>query len=91
LHNLKGSMGTNDIMRLLSIEDRGIAEEIKDLLEESEIYTMLVTDNPASSFLNTYFGLNPIESLDLQINKSDYQRAIEILNESPYKDLVSNE
>ena len=84
-------MGTNDIMRLLSIEDRGIAEEIKDLLEESEIYTMLVTDNPASSFLNTYFGLNPTESHDLQINKSDYQRAIEILNESPYKDLVSNQ
>ena len=84
-------MGTNDIMRLLSTDDRGIAEEIKDLLEESEIYTMLVTDNPASSFLNTYFGLNPIENVELQINKSDYHRAIEILNESPYKDLVSNE
>ena len=84
-------MGTNDIMRLLSIDDRGIAEEIKDLLEESEIYTMLVTDNPASSFINTYFGFNPTESLELQINNRDYQRAIEILNESPYKDLVSNQ
>ncbi len=84
-------MGTNDIMRLLSTDDRGIAEEIKDLLEESEIYTMLVTDNPASSFMGAYFGLNPIENIELQINKSDYRRAIEILNKSTYMDLVSNE
>ena len=52
-------------MLLLSTEDRGIAEEIKSLLEESEIYTMLVTDNPASSYLSTYFGLNPIESIEI--------------------------
>ena len=84
-------MGTNDLMTLLSIQDRGIAEEIKDLLEESEIYTMLVTDNPASSFLGTYFGVNPLESIDLQVNKSDYQRAIDILNDSPYKELVIND
>lgn len=83
-------MGTNDLMLLLSIGDRGIAEEIKDLLEESEIYTMLVTDNPASSFLGTYFGVNPLERIDLQVNKNDYQKAIEILNDSPYKELVSN-
>ncbi|MEI6142243.1 MAG: hypothetical protein WCP85_23420 [Mariniphaga sp.] len=83
-------MGTNDIMRLLSIDDRGIAAEIKDLLEESEIYTMLVTDNPASSFMGTYFGINPSEIIELQINKNDYRRAIEILNDSPYKELVSN-
>ena len=83
-------MGTNDLMTLLSIQDRGIAEEIKDLLEESGFYTMLVTDNPASSFLGTYFGVNPLESIDLQVNKNDYQKAIEILNDSPYKELVSN-
>ena len=83
-------MGTNDLMLLLSIGDRGIAEEIKDFLEESEIYTMLVTDNPASSFLGTYFGVNPLERIDLQVNKNDYQKAIEILNDSPYKELVSN-
>ena len=84
-------MGTNDIMRLLSIEDRGIAEEFKDLLEESEIFTMLVTDNPASSFMGAYFGLNHKESIEIQINKNDYLLAMEILNESPYKDLVRNE
>ena len=84
-------MGTNDLMNLLSTEDRGIAEEIKDLLEESGIYTMLVTDNPASSFMGAYFGINPSESIELQINKNDYQRAIEILSNSPYKELVSND
>jgi hypothetical protein len=81
-------MEKNDLRLLLSIEDRVIAEDIQNLLEESEIYTMLVSDNPASSILTTYSGFNPLESIDIQINKNDYQRAIEILIDSPYKDLV---
>jgi len=83
-------MEKNDLRLLFSVEDRGIAEEIKSVLEEFEIYTMLVSDNPASSYMTTYFGFNPTESFDIQINKNDYQRAIEILNESPYKELVNN-
>ena len=83
-------MEKNDLRLLVSIGDRGIAEEIKSVLEEFEIYTMLVSDNPASSYMSTYFGFNPTESIDIQINKNDYQRAIEILNESPYKELVNN-
>jgi hypothetical protein len=83
-------MEKNDLRLLVSVEDRGIAEEIKSVLEEFEIYTMLVSDNPASSYMSTYFGFNPTESIDIQINKNDYQRAIEILNESPYKELVNN-
>jgi len=85
----KGYMENNDLRLLVSIEDRGIAEDIKSVLEEFEIYTMLVSDNPASSFISTYFGFNPTESIDIQINKKDYQRAIEILNDSPYKELVN--
>jgi len=84
----KGNMENNDLRLLFSTGDRGIAEEIKRFLEESEIYTMLVSDNPASSFTSTYFGFNPTETIDIQINKIDYQRAIEILNDSPYKELV---
>ena len=83
-------MEKNDLRLLVSIGDRGIAKEIKSVLEEFEIYTMLVSDNPASSYMSTYFGFNPTESIDIQINKNDYQRAIEILNESPYKELVNN-
>lgn len=81
-------MEKNDLRLLISIEDRVIAEDIQNILEESEIYTMLVSDNPASSILTTYTGLNPIECVDIQILKNDYQRAIEILIGSPYKELL---
>jgi len=83
-------MEKNDLRLLLSIEDRIIAEDIQNLLEESEIYTMLVSDNPASSVLSSYTGLNPTEDIDIQINNDDYPRAIEILLDSPYKELVEN-
>ncbi|MCE5332505.1 MAG: hypothetical protein LLF95_10270 [Bacteroidales bacterium] len=81
-------MEKNDLRLLLSIEDRVIAVDIQNILEESDIFTILVSDNPASSILNTYTGLNPIECVDIQINKNDYQRAIEILIDSPYKELL---
>ena len=81
-------MEKNDLRLLISIEDRIIAEDIQNILEESEIYTMLVSDNPASSILTTYSGLNQIERIDIQINKNDYQRAIEIIIDSPYKELL---
>jgi len=81
-------MEKNDLRLLLSIEDRVIAEDIQNMLEESEIYTMLVSDNPASSILTTYSGMNPVECIDIQLNKNDYQRAVEILIDSPYKELL---
>ena len=52
-------MEKNDLRLLLSIDDRVIAEDLQNILEESEIYTMLVSDNPASSVLSSYMGLNP--------------------------------
>ena len=81
-------METNDLRLLVSIDDRIIAEDIQSILEESDIYTMLVSDNPASSVMSSYMGSNPTESIDIQINIEDYQRAIEILIDSPYKELV---
>ena len=81
-------MEKNDLRILLSIEDRVIAEDIQNMLEESEIYTMLVSDNPASSILTTYSGLNPVECIDIQLNKNDYQRAVEILIDSSYNELL---
>ena len=83
-------MEKNDLRLLLSIEDRVLAEDIQRLLEESDIYTMLVSDNPASSALSSYMGSNPTENIDIQINIDDYQRAVEILTDSPYKELVDN-
>lgn len=81
-------MDKNEIVRLLTIDDRILAEDIQRLLEESGIYTLLVSDNPASSVMNAYTGLNAIERIEIQINKLDYQQAIETLHQSPYKDLV---
>ena len=75
-------MKTNDLKVLLSTEDRVIAENIQSILEEHDIYTMLVSDNPASSVIGIYMGLSAMEIIDIQINEEDYQRAIEILNEN---------
>ena len=81
-------MEKNDLRILLSIDDRFIAEDIQRFLEESGIYTMLVSDNPASSVLGSYTGLNPTENIDIQINIDDYKRAVEILKDSQYNELV---
>ena len=83
-------MENNDVRLLVSTEDRVIAEDIQRVLEEYAIYTMLVSDNPASSYLSAYIGLNPAEGIDIQINTNDYQRAVEILKDSPYGELFDN-
>ncbi len=83
-------MKENNLRLLLSIDDRVIAEDIQATLEEYEIYTMLVSDNPASSVLGSYMGLNPIENIQIQINKNDYQQAVEILNDSDFNELLDN-
>jgi hypothetical protein len=75
-------MKTNDLRVLLSTEDRVVAEDIQSILEEHDIYTMLVSDNPASSVIGIYMGSSAMETIDIQINNEDYQRAIEILNEN---------
>jgi hypothetical protein len=83
-------MTKNDFKLLLSIDDRIIAEDIQSVLDGFEIYTMLDSDNPASSVLNAYLGSNPCEEINIIINSNDYQRAIDILNDSPYRELIAN-
>ena len=80
-------MKTNDLRVLLSTEDRVIAEDIQSILEEHDIYTMLVSDNPASSVIGIYMGSSAMETIDIQINEEDYQRAVEILNDNPELEL----
>ena len=75
-------MKKNELRVLLSTEDRVIAEDIQSILEEHDIYTMLVSDNPASSVIGIYMGSSARETIDIQINNEDYQRAVEILNEN---------
>jgi len=80
-------MKTNELRVLLSTEDRVIAEDIQSILEEHDIYTMLVSDNPASSVIGIYMGSSAMETIDIQINNEDYQRAVEILNDNPELEL----
>ena len=81
-------MDTSDLKTLLTIDDRVIAEDIQQILEDHDIYTMFFSDNAAASIISAYSGLNPIESIDIKINTSDYQKAIEILRVSQYNELV---
>jgi len=80
----------NDSRILLETTDMVIAEDIKVLLEESQIYSILVSDNPSSSILNVYSGFNPTENVSIRINIQDYQQAVEVIKNSVYKDLLTN-
>ena len=44
--------------------------------------------NPASSVVNAYTGSHPAETVKLVVNINDFDKAIEILGNSPYKDLI---
>ena len=79
-----------DIKVLLEISNKIIAEEIQRVLKESNIYSILESDNPASSLLNVYFGPNTNENISLMVNQNDYQKAFEVISNTSYKDLLSN-
>jgi len=79
----------NDLKVLLEIGDKVVAEDIQRILEESNIYSILDSDNPASSVLNIYSGLNAIENLAIRVNNNDYLKAIEAIRKSHYKDLLT--
>jgi hypothetical protein len=81
-------MKNNDSMILLEVTDSTLAEDIQQILEESAIYSIIASDNPASSLLNIYSGLNPSENITIKVNKDDYQKAVDIINHSIYKDLL---
>jgi len=81
-------MESHDLKTLLTVDNRLIAEDIQAILEEHEIYTILFSDNSAASIISTYSGLNPIESIELKTTILDYSKAIEILLESQYNELV---
>jgi hypothetical protein len=84
-------MSTSDTKLLFTINDRLVAEEIQRLLEESEIYSMLVSDNPASSALNAFMGSNPMETVALIVNIADYKKAVEIVSKTQFIELIVKE
>lgn len=77
----------SDITTLIKIDDMVVAEDIQRLLDKSHIYTLLLSDNPASSAFNAY-GIRPMENISIQVNKAEFLKAIEILKDSPYAELL---
>lgn len=73
---------------LLTIDDRIIIEEIQRILEDSNIFCVVISDHPASSAINSLMGSSPSESLDLIVNIEDYKNAVEIVSKTQYKDLM---
>ena len=82
-------MKKEDSKLLLTIDDRIIIEEIQRIIEDSNIYSVVVSDNPASSAINSFMGSSPSESLALIVNIEDYENAVEILSKTQYKDLIN--
>ncbi len=78
----------DDTKCLLQIGDKIIAEEIQRILEEEGVYSLLRSDNAASSFLNTYVGVGTIENIDLIVNVNDYSKAVELIKNTTYADLL---
>lgn len=78
----------NDTKALLKTDDRIMAEDIKSLLEKSLIYSLLRSDNPASSVMTAYVG-STYEGITIIVNTDEYIKAKEIVQNSPYGDVVS--
>lgn len=78
-----------DTQILLKTDDRMMAEDIRSLLEESDIYTLLRSDNPASSVMGAYVGFQPMEGITMIVNIDEYDKAREIIENSPFKEVVS--
>ncbi|MGQ1787275.1 MULTISPECIES: putative signal transducing protein [unclassified Saccharicrinis] len=81
-------MADTEIKALLQVSDKIIAEEIKRILEGSGIYSLLHSDNPASSLMNTYFGSATQDDITLKVNAADYENAVKIIEEHGYQDLL---
>ncbi|WP_075590406.1 putative signal transducing protein [Labilibacter marinus] len=77
-----------DIKPLLQISDKIIAEEIKRILEEAGIFSLLESSNPASSFINTYIGSAAQDDITISVTLTDYAKASEVIKEHGYKDLM---
>lgn len=78
----------NDTQALLKTDDRIMAEDIKSLLEESDIYSLLQSDNPAASVMTAYAG-STYEGITIVVNSDEYVKAKEIIQNSPFIDVVS--
>ena len=81
-------MAQDEIKKLVQIPDRVIAEEIKRILEEEGIYSLLQSDNPASSVVKTYLGSATNDLITLSVNTIDFSNAVQIIEKHGYEDFL---
>ncbi len=82
----------NDIITLLHIDNRPLGEEIQRILENENIYSLLESENPASSFISTSMGANSFyESMQIKVTSADYEKAHKLISKSAYKELLVEE
>jgi hypothetical protein len=80
---------STDLKVLLAIPDRPLAEEIQREMEDSGIFSLLQSDNPAASVMSIYGGSPVSESITILVHEDIYERAIECIQSSPYWELLS--
>ena len=74
---------------LISVDNMLLAREIQLFLEEQNIFTSIKSDNPASSIMNLYTGMNAFETIEIKIMEADFDAAMKILADSQYAELVN--
>lgn len=82
-------MSNSEIKTLLQINDRVIAEEIQRVLEESNIYSLLKSDDPAASITRVYIGSTAADHITIMVNELDYNNAVLVMKEHGYEDLIA--
>ena len=79
---------SNELKLLLVVPDKGTADEIQRLLESGGVYCIQMSDNPASSLMSVYSPATVIENISIKVHRDDFSRAVEIIGETSYSDLL---
>lgn len=77
-----------EIIDFIGLSDGPIAEEIQRIMEEEGIYSLLQSNNPASSVTRAYLGSVQMDYFFIKINKDDYTKAKEIVITHGYEDFL---
>ncbi len=81
-------MTNTEIVPLAQLNNKLIAEEIKRILEDSGIYVILESDNPASSVMNVYFGSAANDHITIKVVEDIYKDAVEIIKKNGYENFL---
>jgi len=83
------SKSKDEILVLCIVDNMIVAQDMRRYLEEKGIYTLIESDNPASSVMNVYTGMNAFESISIKIVASEFEKACNALESSPFSEYMS--